>query len=463
MRFLLFSVPELGHIVPILSIGKELSRRGHKVQLATCAFLAPKMESLCAAARVDFVGLAREVQSPELATGKAANLKRSGLTCNLYVYYSEAMYAAGRQLVEETRPHVIITDFMTIVGCRLGKETGVPVAVNFADPVLFNLAGPSPRSLFPYVMALSGPYLLRTKWASSAALFRISENIRESIYTRLVFINSICALQPKRPLPPNAFLTGPLGTRDAGELQESPFEMLNDWLAWVRAQRLRVVYVSFGTMVQLSVAHIMSLYSGLSDVPGIAVAWSLRLDQQQLLPVEAASLPKRFLVLPWFPQAETVRLPEVKLAITHCGWGGLMEILAAGKPLVAVPFRGDQPSNAVAAYRQGVCEVLEKDRLSAALVRSAVKRVLDEASYRESSERLQRALLSSGGALECALRSEALGLDGLDISRKTPSQAMVALEAASLILLTATAACMTKSLVKLLQHWRDHGWHGTAD
>ena len=48
---------------------------------------------------------------------------------------------------------------------------------------------------------------------------------------------------------------------------------------------------------------------------------------------------------------------------THCGFGGLNETIAAGKPMVALPFRADQPANAKLAKERGLAEVLEPKKL----------------------------------------------------------------------------------------------------
>ena len=92
--------------------------------------------------------------------------------------------------------------------------------------------------------------------------------------------------------------------------------------------------------------QITALYDGLDKVPGTAIAWSLKQDQQKLLPREGQGLPQKFFVKTWFPQAEALNLPEVAVVITHCGWGGLNEAILAGKPIVATPFRADQPTSA---------------------------------------------------------------------------------------------------------------------
>jgi UDP:flavonoid glycosyltransferase YjiC (YdhE family) len=128
--------------------------------------------------------------------------------------------------------------------------------------------------------------------------------------------------------------------------ESSGWEELNEWLKWVRQEKLKVIYVTMGSMQKVLDFQITALYDGLDKVPGTAIAWSLKQDQQKLLPREGQGLPQKFFVNTWFPQAEALNLPEVAVVITHCGWGGLNEAILAGKPIVAIPFRADQPTNA---------------------------------------------------------------------------------------------------------------------
>ena len=51
----------------------------------------------------------------------------------------------------------------------------------------------------------------------------------------------------------------------------------------------------------------------------------------------------RLLVSPWVPQLAVLAHPATKLFVTHCGINSLNEGLAAGKPLLGMPFATDQP------------------------------------------------------------------------------------------------------------------------
>merc|ERR1712113_339999 len=98
------------------------------------------------------------------------------------------------------------------------------------------------------------------------------------------------------------------------------------------------------------------------------------------------------------PQTEIISCPEVALVITHCGWGGSMETLAAGKPIVACGFQGDQLFNAKLFSRKGFATLLSPTTLTADMVKTQVSKVLTDPSYAKAAKEMQSALLKTGGS-----------------------------------------------------------------
>merc|ERR1712176_56451 len=161
-------------------------------------------------------------------------------------------------------------------------------------------------------------------------------------------------------------------------------------------------------MVALKQWQVEGIYNGLEPL-GCAVIWSLKEDQQAFLP---ANLPKRFFVHKWLPQAEALQLKDVAVVVTHCGWGGFMETVAAGKPIVATPFMGDQPDNAQLAVERGMAELLPPKQLKAISVQAAVGKVLNDPKYATAAAEVQRALHASGGAPKCCETIEDIVANG---------------------------------------------------
>mmetsp|Transcript_78679 Transcript_78679/g.138768 ORF Transcript_78679/g.138768 Transcript_78679/m.138768 type:complete len:475 (-) Transcript_78679:30-1454(-) len=397
---LIVSLPELGHLNPVLNLGCELAHRGHKVLLASCNFVEAKIQKRLEDAKIEFLGICDE----------APDHNSVWSSLELYVQYNSMMLPGLRRAIAERMPDAILADFMTI--CAFETEADIPIAVNFADPVLFSMAGPHPSRL-----AALGTIFMVGFWAAPEVV-PFAWKIMESLYCRLCLVNTCWGIQPRTLVPPNIVLTGPTGPRISEETLETPMPELNAWLSEVRGKNLPVVYVTFGSMVQLDAQQVQSIYNGLTAIPGIAVAWSLKEAAQKHLP----ELPKHVFIHHWFPQAEVVRLRDVVAVVTHCGWGGLMEIVMAGKPVIGVPFFGDQPMNASMAKQQGFGEVVPAERLSAAALTAAARKVLKDPSYSQKAQQAQAFVLASGGAWMGAMHVETLASHGCSqIVRRSPS------------------------------------------
>ena len=65
-----------------------------------------------------------------------------------------------------------------------------------------------------------------------------------------------------------------------------------------------------------------------------------------------------FWVRPWIPQIEVLAHPAVKAGLTHCGFGGTLEFISPGIPVVAFPHVADQPSNAKELVKRKVAVML---------------------------------------------------------------------------------------------------------
>mmetsp|Transcript_39234 Transcript_39234/g.108041 ORF Transcript_39234/g.108041 Transcript_39234/m.108041 type:complete len:521 (+) Transcript_39234:87-1649(+) len=399
LRVMCVSVPESGHLIPTANVAMAMARRGHQTQLISCACARSKLEAQCRSAGCEFVGVAEHVEAAESGRGRAAELQSQDRMAAMFMYYSDEMRDPLRAAIRSSRPDVVVVDFITPCGWEVADEFGIPVVVEV----------PSPLQFVPSMLKFDNPWdailrRLRLGKEEAAGWQAILDGCRKVWYSKPCLVNTFFGLERPQPLRPNIVVTGTTALRGgAGEaVTETSFPLFNEWLEWVRAEGLKVVYVTMGSMQELQPFQVTALYEGLAKVPGCAVAWSLKENQQRHLPSGGVqSVPRKFFVHKWLPQAEALNLPEVALVITHCGWGGLNETIAAGKPIVATPFRVDQPGNAALAKARGFCEVLDTSRLSADAVEQTVERVLRNPSYAACAKELQAALLKTGGVDTC--------------------------------------------------------------
>lgn len=213
----------------------------------------------------------------------------------------------------------------------------------------------------------------------------------------------VMELEVARKLPPGWHMSGPQGLpAQVPALDSGKHTEVAAFLQAAADAGEGVVYCALGTLVAPHAELTQAMAAAFEAVPGVCFLWALKqvwggrwvaagaptgqlwiewnwLGQDEtdslLLPVRAACasvtvphctvlqasqafLPahllapppagsgSRVLVVPWAPQAAVLAHPAVQLFVTHGGLGSLHEGLAAGKPLLTLPFFADQHVNA---------------------------------------------------------------------------------------------------------------------
>lgn len=82
-------------------------------------------------------------------------------------------------------------------------------------------------------------------------------------------------------------------------------------------------------------------------------------------------------------------LPQATAVLTHAGHGSVMKALATGVPLVCIPHGRDQGDNTARVLAADAGVRLSR-RASPGAIRAAVRRVLDDPSYRANVQRLAK-------------------------------------------------------------------------
>lgn len=158
-------------------------------------------------------------------------------------------------------------------------------------------------------------------------------------------VNSFWGLDKPRLLPPNIHLTGPLtkSTAPYMELLKQKDIDLYNWLEDAVAKEEDVVVITLGSICKWQQWSINAVYKGLKNI-GCRVVWSLAEEYQAILSENPKDNPK-FFVSKWIPQIEVLHHRAIKAGMTHCGWGGVLEFIGAGVPIVSFPHFIDQPIN----------------------------------------------------------------------------------------------------------------------
>merc|ERR1719506_2254379 len=85
------------------------------------------------------------------------------------------------------------------------------------------------------------------------------------------------------------------------------------------------------------------------------VVWSLKQELQKFLPSQNDP---GFFISSWLPQPALLCHDKVAAVVTHCGWGGILECIAGGKPILPLPFFADQLPNSKMLVEAGMAVML---------------------------------------------------------------------------------------------------------
>jgi zeaxanthin glucosyltransferase len=90
-------------------------------------------------------------------------------------------------------------------------------------------------------------------------------------------------------------------------------------------------------------------------------------------------------------------LKRAVAVITHAGLNTVLESLAEGVPLVAVPLGNDQPGVAARVAAHGAGIVISRRKLNVPRLCSATQSILEDPQYREAASRPQTAMRQING------------------------------------------------------------------
>ncbi|XP_073299670.1 crocetin glucosyltransferase, chloroplastic-like [Primulina huaijiensis] len=213
-----------------------------------------------------------------------------------------------------------------------------------------------------------------------------------------VLVNTFDALEPDAlksienyefigigPLIPPAFLSDGQVSSDKS-FGVDLFQKSDDYIEWLNSKPdSSVVYVSFGSLLNLPKSQMEEIARGLLDSKR-PFLWVIRAKQDDNIEEdeklscmeELGSLGK---IVPWCSQLEVLTHKSLGCFVTHCGWNSTLESLSCGVPMVAFPQWTDQGTNAKLiedVWKVGVrVKVNENGVVESDEIRSCIEQVMD--------------------------------------------------------------------------------------
>ena len=363
MRVLVSTTAGAGHFGPLLPFANAFQRAGHEVLVAAPESFAAAVEKagfphwpFADAPQEQWAALMARL--PQLSRDEAEAVVIGDVFAGMDVRAALPRTVA----VEEWHPDLVLWENAEFSGPLAAERLGVPHA-----RVGISLARGEVR-YGPLVAAKLGP-------------------VREALGLRPDPEGDALARCPYLTLFPSSFedpaASGPVDAHRYRDGHHRP--MIGD-----RAAERPLVYVTFGTVaagIPLYAPALNAVVGALAAEPGIRVLVTVGHNAD---PAALGPLPAHVRVERWVPQEEA--LAEAAVVVCHGGSGTVLGALFAGVPLVVVPLFADQPDNAERVAAVGAGVVVDPAVATAPEggeeVRAALRRALQDRSYRDAARRL---------------------------------------------------------------------------
>jgi MGT family glycosyltransferase len=404
-RVLAYISPARGDTYPIVGILDQLQRRGHAIYTRTMASEVDRLAAL----GFEAAALDPRIEAIRHRDWEAKGV-RAALAASTDVFVARAGHEAEdlRAALSVTDPDVIVVDLNAWGAMAAAESSGRPWVAVAPYPV--PISSPDAPPFGPGLAPARGPLgrirdaIVRPLviGAVERAILPKFNTVRDSVDPRLPPIRSADDLYsrptlllylsaepfeyPRRTWPANVRLVGPVLWEPQADVPE-----------WLRDLEGPVALVATSSEYQADAVLAQTAFDALADSDMTVVA-TLPSNDPGALRVPANGHAERFV-------PHSAILPRATVAITHGGMGVTQKALAAGVPVVAVPFGRDQPEVArrVQVAKAGV--MLPKKRLSAKALREAVSSAME---CRDGAARVAAGYRKAGGASAAAAAVESV-------------------------------------------------------
>jgi len=392
MRFLVAAFGDPGHVFPAIALGRALDRRGHEVTIETWEERREPVEGAglgFAAAEEYRMFPPPDPDSPEGA--HAAEAARALLP-----------------LLEETRPHAVVSDILTLAPTLAAEKAGVPLATLI--PHIYPVVEPG---LPFFAVGLQPPRtpVGRAVWRLGQRALDIGleqgrndlnrqrerldlppvDRFHGGISPDLALVGTFPQLEYPRRWPDGVEITGPM-----------TFEMPHPEIDLPPGGEPLV-------LVAPSTAHdsenhlVRTALAALAEEPVRVVATTNRVVPQR--PIE---VPDNAILVDWLSYSQL--MPAASLVISHGGHGTVARALSAGTPVLTCPIIGDMSETAMRVAWAGCGLSLPWRLCHPAPLRWAARRMLEDDSFARRAGELAAWAAENDGAERGAELVEGLAL-----------------------------------------------------
>jgi len=390
----LFAIIDGGGTVPAdTSVIRAMVERGHDVRVLADRVLAPDVESTGAEHVPWNRAPQRENLDPQSVIIRDWDAKTPfeafGRARDGVLVGPAGLFAADVRDELRRRPADAVVANFFVFGAQIAAEAeGVPFA--FLVSNILSFPGSNTPPLGPGLKPARGPI----GRARDAGLNRLMARLFDKGLDQLNEVRRANGLEPRASVLENfehadllllmtsrAFeyeqFTPPPNVRITGPRLDDP-AWVGEWAPPAGTDPLVLVGMSSTFMDHADVLQRVTTALGELPVRGLVTT-------APAIPANSIEAPANVTLVERAPHSEVLR--EASAVVTHAGHGTVIKALAAGVPVVAMPLGRDQLDNAARVAHHGAGLRLKPKASSDAIAR-AVRRVLDEPSFRANAERL---------------------------------------------------------------------------
>ena len=393
LRILVGAFGDAGHVFPAIALGKALAARGHEVVIETWEERREVVEGekLGFAAAEEY----RMFPPPDPDSEEGQHAAEAAL--------------ALRPLLDDFRPHAVVSDILTLAPSLAAEQAGIPLAtlIPHIYPVVepglpfFAIGLRPPRTRLGRALWRTGhDRALRVGLEQGRRDLNIQrgrlglppiDRFHGGISPDLALVATYPQLEYPRHWPAGVEITGPMSFEvPHPEIELPPGE---DPLVLVAPS---TAHDSDNHLVRTALA-------ALADEPVRVVATTNRVAPQR--PIEAPANAK---LVEWLSYSQL--MPAAAAIVSHGGHGTVARALGAGTPVLVCPIIGDMSETAMRVDWAGAGLSLPWRLCRPAPLRWALRRLLHEPSFTIKAEEIARWGRENDGAARGAELVEELAL-----------------------------------------------------
>ncbi|KAK8364811.1 hypothetical protein V6Z12_A02G007500, partial [Gossypium hirsutum] len=375
VHVLVIPYPSQGHINPMLQFSKRLSSKGLKATFATTVFISETMKPEVLNSDIDFDTISDgcdkggffEVGSVDDYLVRLQTVGSKTLT-ELIIKHKNSPRPIDCILYDAFLPWVLdVAQQFGLVGIAFFTQA---CAVNYIYYYAHNglLSLPISSSMtpigipglplldlrdMPSFIYVAGSYpsyfeLVLNQFSNTDKADFIVVNTFYKLEQEVVDSTSKVMTQPLLtigPTIPSMYLDKRLEKDKDYDL--NLFKLDSTSTCWLTTKPpCSVVYVSFGSMANLTIDQMKELARGLKQT-GFHFLWVVRPSELPKVPhCFIEEMGDKALIVTWIPQTEVLANEAIGCFFTHCGWNSTIEALCLGVPMVAMPQWTDQTTDA---------------------------------------------------------------------------------------------------------------------